>query len=88
MHWKKSLLVIQKIPRLIVNTLTDDEKHYLLNKDNLAQPIHIQLSQKQKTFSEFFFVFLKSLLNFKHLLKKDDHHSSCISENTRSQNHG
>ena len=49
-----------------------DEKHFLLNRDNLTQPIQMQLSQKQKTFSEFFFAFLKSILNFKHLPKKDD----------------
>ena len=49
-----------------------DDNHYLLNRDNLTKPIQIQLSQKQKTFSEFFFVFLKSILNFKHLPKKDD----------------
>ena len=41
--------------RLFVNTLTADDKHYVLNKDNLAQRIQIQLSQKQKTFPEFFF---------------------------------
>ena len=39
-----------------VNTLTLDYKHYLLNTDNLTQPIQIQLAQKQKTFSEFFFL--------------------------------
>ena len=72
MHWKKSLLVIHKILRLFVNTLTVDEKHYLLNRDNLTQTIQIQLSQKQNTFFQFFLAFLKSLLNFKHLLKKDD----------------
>ena len=36
------------------------------------KPIQMKLSQKQKTFSEFFFAFLKSILNFKHLPKKDD----------------
>ena len=72
---EKSLLVIYKILRLLVNTLTADDKHYLLNRDNLAQRIQMQLSQKQKTFSEFFFAFLKSVLNFKHLPKKDDPHS-------------
>ena len=46
-----------------------DEKVYLLNRDNLTQPIQIQLSQKQKSFSGFFLAFLKSLLNFKHLSK-------------------
>ena len=30
------------------------------------------LSKEQNTFSEFFFAFLKSILNFKHLKKKDD----------------
>ena len=60
---------------MFVNTLTVNDNHYLLNRDNLTQPIQIQLSQKQKTFSEFFFAFLKSILNFKHLPKKDDPHS-------------
>ena len=67
--------MIHNILRLFVKTLTVDEKHYLLNRDNLTQPIQMQLSQKQKTFSEFFFAFLKSILNFKHLPKKDDPHS-------------
>ena len=72
MHWKKSLLVTHKILRLFVNTLTDHEEHYLLTRDNLTQTIQIQLSQKQKTFFQFLFAFLKSILNFKHLPKKDD----------------
>ena len=55
MDWKKSLLVIHKIPRLFANTLTDDDKHYLLNRDNLTQHIQMQLYQKQKKISEFFF---------------------------------
>ena len=70
MHWKKSLLVIQKFLRLFLNTRTVNDKHYLLDRDNLTEPIQMQLSQKQKTFSEFFFAFLKSILNFKHLPKK------------------
>ena len=68
--WKKSLLVIHKILGLFVNTLTVNDKHYMLNRDNLTQPIEIQLSLKQKTFSQFFFAFLKSILNLKHLIKK------------------
>ena len=75
MHWKKSLLVIHKILRLFVNTLTVDDKHYLLNRDNLKQPIQIPLPQKEKLFSEFFLSFLKSILNFKYLPKKDDRYS-------------
>ena len=72
---EKSLLLIHKTLRLFVKTLTVDEKHYLLNRDNLTQPIQIQVSQEQKTFSEFFFAFLKPILSFKHLPKKDDPHS-------------
>ena len=74
MGWKKSLLVIQKIQSLFVNTLTSDDKHYLVNRDILAQRIQMQLSQKQKTFSELFFAFLKSKFNFKQFPKKDDPH--------------
>ena len=72
MHWKKSLLVMQKILRLFVNTLTVNDKHYVINRDNLPQPIQMELSQKQKLFSQFFFAFLKSILNFKRLPTKDD----------------
>ena len=75
MGWKKSVLVIHKIHRLFVNILTADEKHYLLNRDILAEPIQMQLCQKEKTFFDFFFAFLKSILNFKHLPKNDDPHS-------------
>ena len=67
--------MIHKILRLFVNTLTVDEKHYLLTRDKLTKTIHIQLSQKRKTFSDFFFAFLKSILDFKHVLKKNDPHS-------------
>ena len=72
MHWKVSLLVIHKMIRLFVNTFTVNDKHYLLNRDNLTQTIQIQLSQKQKTFFGFFLAFLKSILNFRDLPKKDD----------------
>ena len=70
LHWKKSLLVIHKFLILFVKTLTVDDKHYLLKRDNLAQPIKIELSQKPKIFSDFFLAFLKSILNFKHQSKK------------------
>ena len=63
MHWKKSLLVIHKILGRFVNTLAINDKHYLLNRDNLTQPFQIQLSQKQEIFSQFFFAFLKSIFN-------------------------
>ena len=64
--------MIHKILRLFGNSLTVNDKHYLLHRDNLMQPIQMELSQKQKTFSESFFQFLESILNFKHLPNKDD----------------
>ena len=83
--------MICKILRLFVNTLAVDEKHDLLTRDNLTQTIHIQLSLKQKSWSQFFFFFFpfsKSIFNFKHLPKKDDPHSSCNSGNTDSEKYG
>ena len=64
------MLVLSKILRTFVNTLSEDDKYCLLYKDNLLQPIQILLSLKQKTFSEFFSAFLKSTLNFEHFQKK------------------
>ena len=60
------MLVLCKMFRHFVNTLTDDDKYSLLYRDNLIQQIQILLSLKQKTFSEFFSDFLKSTLNFEH----------------------
>ena len=74
-HWKKSLLVIHKILSHFVNAFTANDKHYLLNRGNLAQRIQMHISQKQKTFSQFSFAFLKSILNFKDFPKKDDPHN-------------
>ena len=76
------MLVICKFLRLLVKTLTDDEKYSLLHRENLTQPIKILLSQKQKTFSEFFSAFLKSTLNFEHFQTKDHPHSRIISQIT------
>ena len=53
--WKKSLLVKCKVLRKFVNILTADYKCFLLNTDNLREPIQMQSSQKQKIFSQFFF---------------------------------
>ena len=85
LSYKKSLLVISKISRLFPNTLSADGKYSLLNRDNLTQPIQMQLSRKQKTFSEYFCAFLKSSSNFEHFQKKDDSHSLGISKITESE---
>ena len=34
-----------------------DDKHYMLNTDNLTQPIQMQLSKNRKGFSQFFWHF-------------------------------
>ena len=60
---------------MFFNILTVNEKHYLRNRENLMEPIQMQLSKQQKTFSEISFGFLNSLLNSKHLPQKDDPHS-------------
>ena len=64
------MLVLCKLSGLFLNTLTDDDKYSLLYGDNLTQSIQILLSEKQKTFSEFFSAILKSTLNFEHFQKK------------------
>ena len=58
--------MIGQILALLVKTLTEDEKYSVVNRENLTQPIQMQLSKKQKTFSEFFPKFSKSRLNFEH----------------------
>ena len=60
----------------------------LPNRDNLMQPIHMQLSQKLKTFSRFFPAFSKSSLNFQHFQKKDDAHSLFICGGTACEKRG
>ena len=79
------MLVFCKFLRLLVKTLTDDDKYSLLYRDNLTQPIQILLYKKRKAFSQFFAAFLKSTLNFEHFQKKDDPHSRCVSQITVSE---
>ena len=61
---KVSFSDIYNIVRLFLNTLTVHDKPYLLNRDNLTQPIQMQLYQKQKTFSEFFSCISKIYIKF------------------------
>ena len=56
------------------------------NRDNLTIQIQMQLSEKQKTYSQFFTAFLKYRLNFKHFGKEDDTQSFCIFQVTDSEN--
>ena len=85
---KKYLLVLCKISRLFPNTLSGDVKYSLFNRENLTQPIQMQISRKQKTFSDLFSAFLTCSLNFEHFFKKDDPHCWCISEITDPEKPG
>ena len=68
-------LDLREILRMFVNTLTRDDKYLVQDCQNLPLPIQIQLSGKQKPFSELFGQFLQSTSNFKHFEKKDDRHT-------------
>ena len=79
------MLVLCKFLRLLVKTLTDDEKYSLLYREKLTQPIQILLSRKPKTFSIFFSAYSKSTLNFAQFQKKGHPHSRIFSEITVSE---
>ena len=68
--WKKFLLVICKILRVFVNTLTADDKYSVLNRDNLLQDVQMQLSQKRKTFSPRFFLHFRNLDSISNIFEK------------------
>ena len=80
MSCKKSALVWCEILRLFVKTLTADGKHSGSNMQNLPKQFQTPLSQKQKTFSEFFIAFLKCALNLVHFWKEDGYPSLIISK--------
>ena len=60
------MLVLYKFLRLLVKTLTDNEKYSLLYRDNLTQQIEILLSENPKTFSQLSSEILEHTLNFAH----------------------
>ena len=64
------------------------DKCSLPNRDNLMEPIHMHLSQKLKTSSQFFGPLSKFRLNSEHFQKKDDAHSLFISEATACKSRG
>ena len=70
MELQKSLLETWKLFSRFLKTLTADDKYSLISLDNWMQTIQMHFSQKQKNFSEFFFAFFESALNFKHFQKK------------------
>ena len=67
--------MISEILEVFVNTLTADDKYPVQDCENLPLLIQMQLSEKRKTFSEFFVPFLESTSNFERFQRKDDRHS-------------
>ena len=68
--------MICKIIGLFVNPLSGDNKYSLLKRGNLLQHFQMQLPQKLKIFSDFFFfAFSKFRFNFEHFQIKDDPHT-------------
>ena len=85
LSWKKAPLVIFKVLLPVFNTLTAEDKYYLLNRDNSTKLFQIFSSNKEKLFSEFFATVLKYRLNFEHFETTDDPHSLHVSEFTDSK---
>ena len=88
MSWKKSPSVWYEILRLFFNGLTADDKYSGSNMQNLPQQFQTPLSQKQKTFSEFFIAFLKCAWNLEHFQKKDEYPSLIIAEMIDAETRG
>ena len=65
---------------MFVNALTADDKYSGSNMQNLPQQFQTPLSQKQKTFSEFFIAFLECAWNLEHFQKKDEYPDLIIPE--------
>ena len=68
-----SPLVICAILMVFVNKLTADDKYCLCNRENLPQPIEMQISKKTKTLSEWFYCISQIYITFWIFLKKVTH---------------
>ena len=59
--WKMSRQLLREILRVFVNRLTADDNYPDQDCENLQLPIQMQLSEKWKTFSQFFDSFPQSI---------------------------
>ena len=66
---------------MFVNTSNADDNYSPRNRKKLPQPIQLQLSKKQKKFSQFFAAYLKSISNIEHFETKDDPDRLCFFQN-------
>ena len=65
---------------LFLNTLINESTFSRRNMQTFAQKVKTPLSLKQKTFSEFFILFLKYTCNGEHFQKKGEPSGLSISE--------
>ena len=75
-----SALVISGIFRLFLNTLTPANKYSRRNMQIFCQQFKTPLSQKGKTFCQFFIAFLKCAWNLEHSEKKEEYPCRIITE--------
>ena len=57
---------------MFVYTLAAYEKYYVLNREYLLQPIHMQLSIKTRDFFSILFCYFRTYIKFGTFSKKDD----------------
>ena len=67
---------------MFLNKLSADDKYRFQYCENLQLPIQMQVYEKRKKFSQFFFSILESTSHIKHFEKRHDDHSQCVSEIT------
>ena len=75
-----SALVTSEIFRLLVNTLTPDDKYSRRYMQIFWQQLQTPLYEKGKTFCPFVIAFLKCSLNLEHSEKKEECPSLIINE--------
>ena len=75
-----SALVTSEIFRLLVNTLTPDDKYSRRYMQIFWQEIQTPLSQKWKTFCRLLVAFLKCSLTLEHSWKQEEYPSLIITE--------
>ena len=75
-----SALVTSEIFRLLVNTLTNDDKYSRRYMQIFWQQLQTPLYEKGKTFCPFVIAFLKCSLNLEHSEKKEECPSLIINE--------
>ena len=74
--WKLPPLVLGEILRVFVNTLNAGDKYRVQDCENLPLPREMQLFEKQKSFSEFFFFHFWNLLQIFNILKEKNDRQS------------